>query len=118
MPVARYKPGAIHSEAVIWNRTVYLAGQVSSSGVDNVEDQTREILQKIDELLLLVGSGRSRILSASVFLADITTWAEMNAVWKEWVDPANLPVRATVEGRLARPELLVEIVVIAAAGDD
>jgi enamine deaminase RidA (YjgF/YER057c/UK114 family) len=118
MPIARHEPGKFSSQAVIWNRTVYLAGQVSSSGADSVEEQTREILQKIDELLLSVGSDRSRILSASVFLADITTWADMNAVWEEWVDPADLPARATIEGKLARPELLVEIVVIAAAGDD
>ena len=117
MTLVRHKPGPIHSQAVLWNRTAYLAGQISSSGATTVADQTREILGKIDNLLLAVGSNQSRILAATVFLADISTWSEMNEVWEEWVDSANPPARATIEGRLARPELLVEIVVIAALGE-
>jgi enamine deaminase RidA (YjgF/YER057c/UK114 family) len=116
--ITRHKPGRIHSQAVTWNGTVYLAGQVSSSGAPSVTEQTREILTKIDDLLAAVGSERSRILTANVFLADIASWAEMNAVWEEWVDRENPPARATVEGRLARPELLVEIVVIAAGTEE
>ena len=39
----------------------------------------------------------------------------MNAVWDAWTSPGNTPTRATVESRLAAPDLLVEIAVIAAA---
>jgi len=45
----------------------------------------------------------------------MSTFAEMNEAWDAWVDPANLPARATVEARLASPDYKVEIAGIAAA---
>ena len=57
---------------------------------------------------------QSRILSATIGLADIGTFAEMNAVWGAWIDLANPPARATGESRLAAPEYKVEIIVTAA----
>jgi enamine deaminase RidA (YjgF/YER057c/UK114 family) len=115
--ITRHKPGPRNSQAVVWNGAAYLAGQVSLSGVTTVGEQTHEILSKIDELLRVVGSDKSRILSATVYLADISTAAEMNEVWERWVDPANPPARATIEARLARPELLVEIMSVAALSE-
>jgi enamine deaminase RidA (YjgF/YER057c/UK114 family) len=50
----------------------------------------------------------------TIWLADIADFAEMNAVWDQWVDKAAPPVRATCESRLARPDLKVEILLIAA----
>ncbi|MBV8073866.1 MAG: RidA family protein, partial [Candidatus Eremiobacteraeota bacterium] len=38
----------------------------------------------------------------------------MNAVWDAWVAPGDPPARATVEAKLARPDLKVEIMVVAA----
>ena len=76
--------------------------------------QTQQILSEIDRLLAASGSDKERILSATVYLADIATFAEMNAAWDAWVSPENPPARATVEAKLAAPEYLVEIVVVAA----
>ena len=80
----------------------------------SVAGQTRQILESIDRLLAESGSDKTRILSATIYLADIGTFAEMNSVWDTWVSPQNTPARATVEARLASPVFKVEIQVIAA----
>ncbi|MBP2233067.1 enamine deaminase RidA (YjgF/YER057c/UK114 family) [Azospirillum agricola] len=114
MPIQRIDPGPRMSEMVIHNDTIYLSGQIAEDGSTTVEAQTHDVLRQIDARLAEVGSGKDRLLSATVFLADIATFAEMNAVWDAWVDPANAPTRATVEAKLADPALLVEILVVAA----
>jgi enamine deaminase RidA (YjgF/YER057c/UK114 family) len=103
------------SNAAIHNGTVYLAGQVGNPG-EGVAQQTRTILAEIDRVLALAGSDKSRILMAQVWLSDIATFNEMNAVWDEWVAPGNAPPRATGESKLATPDYKVEIIVTAAKG--
>jgi enamine deaminase RidA (YjgF/YER057c/UK114 family) len=117
MTIERVEPGKRMSQAVAYGDTVYLAGQVAADTVGTgVTAQTQQILGQIDRLLQATGSDKERILSATVYLADIATFAEMNAAWDAWVSQANPPARATVEARLAGPEYLVEIVVVAARG--
>jgi enamine deaminase RidA (YjgF/YER057c/UK114 family) len=115
MTVRRIEPGRRMSQAVVHGQTVYLAGQVGAPGASGA-DQTRAVLGQIDRLLAEAGSDKSRILSATIWLADIGDFAEMNSVWDAWVDPANPPARATGESRLAAPEYKVEIIVTAAGG--
>lgn len=114
MPIQRVHPGPRMSEMVIHNDTVYLAGQIADDGSTDVESQTRDVLRQIDELLAEAGTDKSRLLTATVYLADMAGFAAMNRAWDAWVDPANSPARATVEARLAAPEYLVEIQVVAA----
>jgi len=80
----------------------------------NIEGQTREVLGHIDRLLAEVGSDKTQILSCQIYLSDVKDFAGMNTVWDEWVAAGNAPPRATVEAKLARPELLVEIIIVAA----
>jgi enamine deaminase RidA (YjgF/YER057c/UK114 family) len=115
MTIRRIEPGPRMSQAVVHGNTVYLAGQVGAPGED-VAVQTRAVLAQIDRLLAEAGSDKSRILTATIWLADIGDFAEMNGVWDGWVDPANPPARATGESRLAAPEYQVEIIVTAACG--
>lgn len=115
MTIRRIEPGPRMSQAVVHGDTVYLAGQVGAPG-QSVAAQTRAVLAQIDRLLAEAGTDKSRILSATIWLADIADFAEMNSVWDDWVDPANPPARATGESRLAAPEYRVEIIVIAACG--
>ena len=115
MTVRRIEPGPRMSQAVAHAGTVYLAGQVGAPG-QTVADQTRAVLAQIDRLLMEAGSDKSRILSATIWLADIADFAAMNSVWDGWIDPANPPARATGESRLAAPEFKVEIIVTAAGG--
>jgi enamine deaminase RidA (YjgF/YER057c/UK114 family) len=113
--IKRIGAGPRMSQAVVRGNAVYTAGQVADkSKGGSVADQTHEILAQIDALLAEAGSAKSNILSATIYLADISTFAEMNSVWDEWVDKANPPARATVEAKLVAPAYKVEIAVIAA----
>ena len=113
MPIERHDAGPRMSQAVVHNGTVYLAGQVSKNPA-GVQGQTRDILARIDELLATAGTDKSKLLSATVWLTDISTWSAMNEVWDAWVDTANPPVRAAIEAALAGPEYEVAIMVVAA----
>ena len=79
------------------------------------DPQTRATLEQLDRNLADAGSDKSRLLSATVYLTDIGTKADMDAAWNAWVgpDPDHWPQRACVEAKLA-PGTLVEITVIAA----
>jgi enamine deaminase RidA (YjgF/YER057c/UK114 family) len=114
MTIERIKVGQRMSQAVIQGPTVYLAGQVADDPSEDVAGQTRQILAKIDRLLVEAGTDKSKLLSANVWLSDISTFEEMNAVWDEWVTPGKPPARACVESKLARPEFKVEIMIVAA----
>jgi enamine deaminase RidA (YjgF/YER057c/UK114 family) len=102
------------SQAVIHGQTVYLAGQVADNTALDVNGQTREVLAAIDALLAAAGTDKTQILAATVYLADIATFSQMNAAWDAWVAQGHTPARATVEAKLATPDYKVEIVVIAA----
>lgn len=114
MSITRVGVGPRMSQAVIHNETVYLAGQVADNPVPSVEKQTKQILRKIDKLLKECGTSKAKILKANIWLSDIRSFDEMNKVWDAWVAKGNTPARATVEARLAGPEYLVEIMVVAA----
>jgi enamine deaminase RidA (YjgF/YER057c/UK114 family) len=114
MTIKRLGPGTRLSGAVVHGDTVYLAGQVAGDPSAGVRGQTEQILARIDELLAAAGSDKSKLLSATVWLADMRGYDEMNAAWDAWVDKGNLPARATVEARLAAPRYLVEIAGVAA----
>lgn len=114
MTIKRHESSKILSDAVEHGGLVYLAGQVADDLSQDVRGQTRQILDSIDRLLAQAGSDKSRILSVNIWLADIRLRDEMNKVWVEWADPANLPARATVEAKLGGPNVLVEIMLVAA----
>jgi enamine deaminase RidA (YjgF/YER057c/UK114 family) len=114
MSIARYQVGPRLSGAVKHGDTIYVAGQVADDASAGVRGQTEQILRKIDAALAHFGSDKARILSATVFLANMGSYDEMNAAWDAWVAPGAAPARATVETRLARPGFLVEIMAIAA----
>ncbi len=113
MTITRHHTGQRMSQIVVHNDTVYLAGQVGDAGA-SVTDQTKGILEKIDTLLDEVGSDKTKILQAVIWLDDMAHFAEMNAVWDEWVADGHAPARACGEAKLASPELQVEIIVTAA----
>lgn len=113
MTIERLHSGPRMSQAVIHNGLVYLAGQVGAPGEDATA-QTRAVLASVDALLAEAGTDRSRLLQATVWLADMADFAAMNAVWDDWIGGANAPTRATGEVRLATPDYKVEVIVIAA----
>ena len=116
MSIQRLESGALMSQAVVHNKTVYLAGQVSEAPRGKgVAEQAREIFVSIDRLLGFAGTDKTRLLSATVWLTDMGAFQEMNSEWAKWVMKGATPARATVVSqKLAGPDYLIEIGVIAA----
>jgi enamine deaminase RidA (YjgF/YER057c/UK114 family) len=92
--------------------TVYLCG-VLPDPVGDIKTQTKQVLDRIDQPLATAGTDKSKLLTAQVCLSDMRFFEDHNAVWNEWVDRANPPVRACVRADLVRT-CLVEIMVTAA----
>ena len=111
--IKRIGTGARMSEAVCYNGIVWVAGQVGKPG-DPVADQTRTCLAEVDRILAAAGTDKTRILSAQIWLADMSGFAQMNGVWDAWVPQGHTPARATGEAKLATPDYLVEVIVTAA----
>lgn len=110
--IKRIESGKRMSQAVVANGTVWLAGQVGEAGAP-VADQTRQVLAEIDRLLAEVGTDKTKIVQAVIWMADMSDFAAMNEVWDAWVPAGHAPARATGEAALATPEYLVEIIVTA-----
>jgi len=110
--IQRLHSGTRMSQVVIYpasGHLVVLAGQVADDRTADVTGQTQDVLAKIDRLLADAGVDKTAIVSANVWLTDITTFDEMNAVWDAWVAPGHAPARACVESKLADPNLKIEI---------
>ena len=114
MSIKRINAGARMSSAVVHGDTVYLAGLTADDAKADVKGQTKQILDKVDKFLAEAGTDKSKVLSANIWLTDISTWSQMNEVWDAWVAPGHAPPRATVQAALADPAWKIEIVVTAA----
>ena len=114
MSITRHHTNQRMSQIVIHGDTIYLAGQVADDASADIKTQTEQVLQKIDNYLAEAGSERSKILSAQVWIASMGHFARMNEVWDAWVPEGHAPARACIEARLANPDLLVEIGIVAA----
>jgi enamine deaminase RidA (YjgF/YER057c/UK114 family) len=116
MIIERRHVGKRLSELVI-NRasgTAYLAGQVAADPKADIAGQTEQVLVQIESLLREAGSDKSHLLSATIYLPDMSDFAAMNTVWEKWVVAGATPARATVQAALASPEYKVEIQIVAA----
>ncbi|OAN82152.1 hypothetical protein A8B81_09810 [Sulfitobacter pontiacus] len=111
--ISRKHTGTRMSQIVTHGDTIYLAGQVGNPG-DSVEQQTRDCLASVEKLLAEAGSDKEHMLQATIWLADMADFAEMNVVWDAWVPEGRAPTRACGEARLATPEYKVEVILIAA----
>jgi len=114
--IKRIEPGARMSEAVVHGGKVYTAGVVADAAMGkSVFEQTKDVLQQIDEILAKAGSDKTKILKANIWLTDIKTFDQMNKAWDAWIVAGKTPARATVESKLAAPGYDVEIMIEAAA---
>ena len=114
MTIERQEVKQRMSRIVKHKGTIYLCGQVAADASQGIREQTITMLDKVDILLEQAGSDREHILSATIYIKDMALFAQMNAVWDAWVPEGHAPARACVEASMARPELLVEISVVAA----
>ena len=114
MTITRPHTNQRSSKIVIHNQTIYLTGQVAKDRNSDITTQTEQVIEKIEALLEEAGSNKNKMLSVQIWLSNIAHFSAMNLVWNQWIDEGNQPARATIEARLAAPELLVEMSVIAA----
>ncbi|MBQ4849156.1 RidA family protein [Pseudoalteromonas sp. MMG013] len=114
MNIERKQTNQRMSRTVIHNNTIYLCGQVCSDATKGITEQTQTMLDKVDILLTEANSDKYHLLSATVYISDMTYFKEMNAVWDSWVPQGHAPARACVQAAMARPELLVEVSIVAA----
>ncbi len=114
--IRRYGVGKRLSELVTYHGFLYLAGQVAKDPKADIREQTRQVLERIDELLEEGGANRKGILSATIYLKDMADFAAMNEVWEAWVPEGHTPARATVQAVMANPDYKVEIQIVACNG--
>ncbi|MCP4986687.1 MAG: RidA family protein [Colwellia sp.] len=114
MSIERLETKQRMSRIVKHNGTIYLCGQVAADATKDITEQTQTMLDKVDTLLEQAGSDREHILSATIYVKDMSYFSEMNAVWDAWVPEDHAPARACVAAKMAREALLVEISVVAA----
>ena len=108
----RIEPREWNSRAVVYENLVFLSGICAEDKSVPVKEQTEQVLGKIDEFLAEAGTDKTRILSSTVFMADLTQKDQMNEAWMAWLDKTDLPARAAVGVQLT-PNTLVEIMVCA-----
>ena len=114
-PIQRFEPvPPQYAKSVIHGDTVYLAGLIADNWDLDITGQSREIFNEVDELLASAGSSKSKILFMQVFIATFEDYAKFKEAFAQWIDPGNLPARATVQAELLDPKLKIEITTIAA----
>ena len=111
--ITRIETGSRMSQAVLHGDLVFLSGQCGTAGTA-VAEQTAEALLKIECLLAKAGSSKSRILSTTIWLADIAHYDAVNVIWDAWVPEGCAPARSCGEMRLGGTGYDVEIICIAA----
>lgn len=101
--IERIDTGARSSKIVKHRGVAYITGQVGEGAT--IEEQTTECLRRLDALLVQAGSSRRQMLRATIWLADMSDFDGLNAVWNAWVPEGHAPARACGEAKLARAEL-------------
>ena len=112
--IQKFNTNEFMSAVTVFNQVVYLSGQVPKNTDNDVAGQTREILATIDELLALANTDKSRLLSAQLYIKNLSDFSTVNAIWIDWMIGCVAPSRATIQADLVNPNWLIEIAVTAA----
>ena len=117
MPIERHGTTRRYSNLVVHNGTVYLVEVPSNLDAD-ITAQTENLLASVEKQLTQAGSDKSRLLMATIYLADMADYDAMNVVWENWLPEGTAPVRACVQAKLASPKYRIEIALTAALGEN
>ena len=115
MTIARSQKTPIFHRFVAHGGVVHFAGVIAGDLSVGMEDQTRQITRRLDELLAAAGIDKTRILSAMLYITDMGQKAAMNKAWTEWLPEDHLPTRATIGVADLGENVLIEVVITAAA---
>lgn len=113
------RPAGHYSQAIVHRDTVYVAGQLPIDPEDpdappgDAAGQTRQALSNVRQILEAAGSGMDQVLQMTVYVSDISHWADVNRAYGE-VMGAHRPARAVVPTRDLHYGYLIEIQAVAA----
>jgi 2-iminobutanoate/2-iminopropanoate deaminase len=116
------RPGGHYSQAVVHNGLVYVSGQLSidprtgEKKLGSIEEQTRQVLMNISEILKAAGSDLGRVLKMTVYISDINLWGKVNEVYAG-VMGEHRPARAVIPTGELHYGFLIEIEAIAAIAE-
>ena len=109
-----------YNQAVAFNGVVFVSGQIAINPVtgnlvlDNIEDETKQVLDNVKAVLEAAGSSLDKVLKASVFVKDINLFGRINAVYAGYFEEATAPARELVQVSELPRFVNIEISVIAA----
>jgi 2-iminobutanoate/2-iminopropanoate deaminase len=109
-----------YSQAVHAGDLIFTSGQVAldpKTGkmvAGGIEEQARQVLENLKAILEAAGSNLSKVLKATVFLDDISTFAQVNEIYAEYF-PEDQPARSAFQVGALPLGALVEIELIALA---
>jgi len=114
--IERHGPGKYFHRAVQTNGVLYLSGITAGDTTAGMLGQTEQILAKVAALLTELGSDKSKVLAATIYITDMGVKEQMNQAWTAFFRPEELPARATLGVKDLGPGVLIEVMVTAAAG--
>jgi enamine deaminase RidA (YjgF/YER057c/UK114 family) len=114
--INRIRPNARYSKATVWAGVGYISVVYPNDESKSVEDQTKAVLSTLDMYMEEIGTERSKLLKATLFLADVKDFDRINVLWDEWVTPGSTPARTPVIGPLLTPGAKVAIEATVAVG--
>ena len=102
-PIQRIESNPRLSRSVVHNGVAWLSGIVAADCSQDIRGQTSQVLQRVDELLKVSGSDKSRLLSVQIWMKDMSAdFTGMNETWSDWVDAGQTPARKTLPPRSPR----------------
>ncbi|MBS1103708.1 RidA family protein [Gluconobacter sp. Dm-62] len=107
--IIRTKPNVILSKAVEYHGFIFTQGVVAADLSKGIEEQTKSVLDQLDQILEEHGTDKTRILQAQIWVKDIADRTALNTIWSAWLPENEAPARACVQAVLADPRILVEI---------
>jgi 2-iminobutanoate/2-iminopropanoate deaminase len=109
-----------YSQAIRANGFLFVSGQIpidpSTGGIvaGGIEEQARRVMNNRAAILEAGGSGLSKVVKTSIFLADMDDFARLNQVYAEFLGEIK-PARSTVQVARLPKDVLVEIEAVALA---
>lgn len=116
MTIHRINPCQRWSDITVFNGIGYFVEVPEADLSADIKGQTAQIFTQAEASLTKIGSDKTRILSATIYLTDFANLAAFNEVWDTWFPEGTAPSRACVKAELANPDYLVEIAFTVAAG--
>ncbi len=113
MTIQRINPTPRWSDVTIHNGVAWFI-EVPEDTTADMAGQIEQVLRQTETTLLKISSDKTQLISATIYVKDLTQLSVMNAAWEAWLPFGAAPSRACLKVELVNPEMLVEIAFVAA----